>query len=128
MIDSKELRIGNWVSDIHASPSGMWPVRKLNSRGCVYGDKLYSKYENLKPIVLSPELLEKCGFNRLPLSSVNRWYKYHPIFGLQLSKGEWYLHGYKHYPQGVKYLHQLQNLHYFLAGEELNINLSNQLK
>jgi hypothetical protein len=93
--------------------------------------------ENLKPIPLSPEILEKCGFEK-------RSYKYGDyawvkknhkgrLFRLRVLNGSLHSTGNDRFmywaDKGgsipiVKDLHQLQNLFFALTGEELEVNLT----
>jgi len=81
----------------------------------------------LSPISITDELLEIMGFKRMPLSSVKRYYCNQTLFYIQFYKNEWYVYGYKYYPNGFKYLHELQNIFFFLTGKELEIKLKNLL-
>jgi hypothetical protein len=121
-----ELRIGNYISDIH-SESGMWKIVSLGERIVKYGNykpNIYtSGYENLRPILLTTEILEKCGFEK---EYQSEWtIKYSLIkdgrFGFDWNKSfDWRSRFYAEHFNHIKHLHQLQNLYYALTGEELN--------
>ena len=62
-MNANELRVDNWITDVYAPEGKMFQIKEIHNIRCIYGNALLvSKYENLKPIVLSPEILEKCGF------------------------------------------------------------------
>lgn len=66
-ITINELRIGNYIADVW-SPNSMFPVLELWKNCAKYGDKrpqfrLSAKYENLRGIPLTPEILLKAGLS-----------------------------------------------------------------
>jgi hypothetical protein len=89
----------------------------------------YSQFnEFISPIPLTPEILEKCGFNKeekktnrndIPSGTYQVYDKGHFAFN---SIHGWWFNG-KQLDFPPQYLHQLQNLYYFLCGEELNVSL-----
>lgn len=108
-----ELRIGNWV-DYSGS---IIPVASI-----YIGQ---STLEYADPIPLTPEILEKAGFE---------WSIYHQAFhkeNFEFDINECFPKGYSLSTfkrrflivSKIKYLHQLQNLYYALTGEELEIKL-----
>ena len=105
---SNELRIGNWIDCGTYVNKGHWS--KFERIKITSGSQL-NVTDNLKPIPLTPEILEKAKFSGT-------------IFPAQLSIGET---GKIYWGNGVnieiKYLHQLQNLYFELTGEELAIEL-----
>lgn len=127
MIDPKELRIGNWVYHESESTNNLHAIivndddLGFMSNG---GDLYYS------PIPLTPEILEKAGFE---------WSIYHQAFHFgDMAMNEFYDVN-ECYPSGYQlstfkkkelignsfqYLHQLQNLYFALTGQELEINLT----
>jgi len=61
MIPKTQLRIGNYVRDIHSSDKGCWEVNSLTEKTCLFG--VYRiKYEQLEPIPLYDDRLKKLGF------------------------------------------------------------------
>lgn len=134
-IKTSELRLGNWVfghnpATMAYKQVGYFKVDDINEEGVntyrVDGFDTESAY--YEPIPLTPELLEKCGFELN--KKVYRWHKntiticnnedntgfYWDLSadgGLRLAT-EW---------KDVNYLHQLQNLFFALTGEELQIEL-----
>lgn len=133
MVQASELRIGNYVTaKINVGKVTKETIIQINGvykstpdPSVVSTVVCYSRTidcKDLKPIPLSPELLvENCGFEKMPLSSVQRYRSTETLFFIQLYKKEWYVYGYKYYPNGFKYLHELQNLFYILVGRELPI-------
>lgn len=125
MTNAKELRIGNLV----LTPHGILPVRKILENFMTYLDRTgypqECSYSHIKPVPLTPELLEKClgnknwvevkrnvfvGFNKLT----------DDIYLQMEAKGVQPL--YCPLPH-IKHLHQLQNLIYILSGNELNVEI-----
>ena len=129
-MEANELRLGNlceyFIQD--NVEKDYWVKNKIDIQDlelCLkekeYFNKLY------RPIPLTPEILEKCGFERLTTKSENGYkasvYSYRGKFSLtvlfddgKLSVSFW---------QGneKQYLHQLLNLIFSLTGEELTVNL-----
>jgi hypothetical protein len=129
MINANELRIGNWIK--HGESPGMHEFP--NTLFQVSTDLFYdiarghiSEY-HLEPIPLTPELLEKCGFEKRPMAYMrlksDSFYisvrTKHMTFAISKSdKATWRL------MVNIKYLHQLQNLYFALTGKELEIDLN----
>jgi hypothetical protein len=84
-----------------------------------------SNITEFKPIELTPEILEKCGF----IKQENGWYKFNiledyiNLYFERLTKTELSISGLGIKMPHIQYLHQLQNLYFALTGEELEINL-----
>jgi len=116
MVKANELRIGNLIYEL---------VQDFNEGGrfldgakeiiIVDADIIKFVSENegcYEPIPLTPEILEKCGFEFIPEAG---------YFSYKL----------KNKPQGIDaikvgngiYVHQLQNLYFALTDEELEIKL-----
>ena len=141
MIDTNELRIGNFVSTngkpMNTSNKGIYKVLAIDSRdsfeelkGCVTitcDDPRYKDVgawcQYLEPIPLTPELLEKCGFEYD--NGKECWemdgecidINIHPKeIGIEVDYWENSL-------IKCKYLHQLQNMYYAITGEELEVKL-----
>jgi hypothetical protein len=87
------------------------------------GDVFEFKNEDIKPIPLTPEVLEKCGFEK-DISSqfggylinICEWEKIRIVHS-KIIGWHYPLNGYQ--KPIVNYLHQLQNLYFALTGEEL---------
>jgi hypothetical protein len=145
MIQASELRIGNWlifdgfVKVDYIFTDGFYCI---GSDGCSYK----SKWSELEPIPLTPEILEKAGFDRRhpnvnefdlwvaedteTLNGINQ-------ISIVLENGNWVLELW-HFDYSyttnddheqdlidikVQYIHQLQNLYFALTGQELEITL-----
>jgi hypothetical protein len=133
---ANELRIGNWVKpnlererqieSIHED----YGVNLLIYTGG-YGDcggVSYDDFESIKPIPLTPEILEKAGFDDVRLDDL-RVIEYNRKDTVKISIEHFAdMHIFIFCISGMKvtpvdHLHQLQNLYFALTGEELNIKL-----
>lgn len=125
MIDSKDLRIGNWVLDPDGSPL------LLTEKELAF--LLTNDFQQLgcDPIAISPDILEKCGIKFSHESNEYAHYKLPNNFYISLCKkdwpdafkgkaGHWYT-GENH--TEITSLHHLQNYCYIVHGFELTINL-----
>lgn len=121
---AQDLRIGNWVEE---PVLGLVKVHELlNSfAGLMKETTLFSiNYENINPILITEEILLKCGFD---LIGTSYFIKSLPIiyFSKPYVEAE-HLLGKANCGDkltSVKYLHQLQNLYFALTGQELEVNL-----
>jgi len=131
-MNANELRIGNWVR------TGILYLRveSIHEKGInIYSETDYSsciieadaRYDSINPIPLTPDILEKCGFD-IDLNNFN-WNAFKEFENNGLShyvtlrfneKRGWF---FNHAASPVKHVHQLQNLYFVLTGEELEINL-----
>jgi|SRR5690348_6430945 len=138
MIKATELRIGSWVrhkrSDDDFYRDYLIAGIDLSNNGFIIailenGSDFYRMAGHddgdLQPIPLTPEILERCGFD----GEANLDFK-GDLSGQTLhihSLGIAYLYGQDSCTAGqaftfnCKYLHQLQNLYFALTGEELEI-------
>lgn len=120
MIAANELRIGNYVN--HKS-EGISRVTEIESHKNHIGvtPLSFNNYvfmcAEIKPIPLTPEILEKCGFVSNPYQDRYELGDFH--FEYCAIRNIVWCEKYPH----IKYLHQLQNLYFALTGEELIINL-----
>ena len=93
-------------------------------------------YDDIEPIPLTPELLEKCGFKVGSKYSNGSYYKkelvphgYFLLFYSYTTKDFIYEtidsndYGYNTPRVTIMYVHQLQNLYFSLTNEELIINI-----
>lgn len=120
MIQSNELRIGNYTN---------FGIVYLIENECFYTKKDEVSYKNkwadIQPIPLTPEILEKCGFDgnnhkrrfKKVIESSLTMYFQDGVFSLE--DYDWFAQNLDH----IKNLHQLQNLYYALTGTELEIKL-----
>lgn len=113
MIQANELRIGNWVYQnqrndfVRIDGGDIW-----NIQSNIITEK------DIKPIPLTPEILEKAGFKE---SLISKDYIYKGF--MMLHKTEGYMCSPFDFMKKVTYVHELQNLYFALTGEELNIEL-----
>jgi hypothetical protein len=144
MIQASELRIGNWVS----YGTHYVKINGIKSNGIIQTKPALDGYADAyTPIPLTPEILEKAGFDRRhhnvnefdiwvaedteTQSGINQ-------ISIVLENGNlvlelWHFdYSYKtndDHEQDlidikVKYVHQLQNLYFALTGQELTIDLN----
>ena len=122
MIESTELRCYNWV---------MYKDKQYQLYGI---SKAYPfldtiefgvgviQFKDLQPIPLKKEILEKLGFEYWTQDELctdpNDAYWSKGIFSISNNSGV--VHDIGSKKVRVKYLHQLQNVFYYLTGEELN--------
>lgn len=136
-IKAGELRLGNWVE----IPRGACRVTGIDDDyismgGGLGDDRLLYTTEEIKPIPLSKEVLEKCGFEKhlIDKSFPEEGYYY----SMSLSEDKYidlgFITGDKNgyleaclfpYEEAFRcrYIHQLQNLYFALTGHELEITL-----
>lgn len=108
---ASELRVGNWVN----TPEGVYQVIDVlcDSVNTIAQHSL--PYDWIEPIQLTPEILQKCGFEQG--KGVMFWESEGVGIAYETLGGYFRL-----YPRTnrIDYLHQLQNLFHALTGEELN--------
>ena len=125
-IQAKDLRAGNYLyyknRPIIISGRDIWQI-ELKEKG----SNSAKKHGFLKPIPLSPEILEKAGFEGSE-SEYGGWVS--PFVNDQAirlrinSEGIFYYSMTKYSnPIYIKSVHQLQNLYFALTGTELPLNL-----
>lgn len=132
-MNAQELRIGNWVMDAGNDYIKVRSIDLLGINTALHIDGMsYSHiYRELSPIPLTPEILEKAGFEFL-----TKWEPFsandgltHKLdvgvfkFGVGMMSSMVTLLEQNGYSLGVHvtHLHQLQNLYFALTGEELEI-------
>jgi hypothetical protein len=116
MINMYELRLGNWLLQDGTNYINVGIIQK-NFYATAINERNITRFE---PVPLTPEILEKCGFERL-----DRFFEKDEII-LLLVGGDTILYYYSTKSDKrteIQYLHQLQNLYFALVGEELNIEL-----
>lgn len=122
MIKPEELRMRNLVKYLTGGYGdepfeGM--VTSINEYGvCLNGYDMRIDYSELMPLTLDEEWFDKFGFNY-------RKYNEHDKDGIQFfydyNEKEYWLDGFSNCR--IKYVHQLQNLHFALTQTELEIKL-----
>lgn len=121
MIKANELRIGNLIN----YNEQYCKVVSLYDDGIIWfddknNDSYSSEVYEPNPIPLTPEILEKAGFEKYEKIKDECWHKGNfeifktssPGYSMDIEKDI--------YPELI-YLHQLQNLYFALTGEELTI-------
>lgn len=122
MINANELRLGNWVLCRNSEEEDFYNDQIITGDFALleWFEKNPQEYTLFKPIELTPEILEKCGFEK-PLTK-NSWFRKGKFAAMPKEEGviiefrnlEILL---------IKSLHNLQNLYFALTGEELEVNL-----
>lgn len=127
-IQKQDLRIGNWIFDAGDEQknfqieqickdsdgfSGYYVVFRNGSFKSSISSDL------IQPIVLTPEILEKCGFKTPEMYQDT--VKFKDGVMLDLHRGKILLRDNDRIE--LMYLHQLQNLYFALTGEELEVKL-----
>lgn len=122
MIQANEIRIGNYIADIW-TPNGLFKVTELRKDKIFYGNCFKAKYDDIRPIPLTEDILIKAGFLQFDshcedAKGVYEYYNYkYDIYDQILFVEEW------RRVAKIGYLHQLQNLIFALTGEEIKIEL-----
>ena len=132
---ASELRIGNWFQQDASNNntiSRFFTVDEIKRYGVrstyIRQDtnqphtSLFS-LDSIHPIPLTPEILEKCGFEWSIYHQA--WHKQGFVFDLsERSVGGFFMHKSRLNSEiicpEIQHLHQLQNLYFALTGEELN--------
>lgn len=129
MIQANELRIGNlleYQSDVFKLDT----VQEIHSLTWLRKNVHYIKQlslDDLKPIPLTPEILERCGFIKCINADDDVLFKkqYFEIEYMEFfseEKNGFYYNNNMPHETHIRYLHQLQNLYFALTGEELELN------
>lgn len=66
-LTQSDLMIGDYVTDVWASPGCMWRITSFNSRHVRYGAfkaNFRARYANIRPVELTDELLDRFKFKR----------------------------------------------------------------
>jgi hypothetical protein len=135
MIQASELRLNNWIrlGGMTSETRQTYTPRRITVSLLAAIQEENEERPNgtlsvFMPISLTPELLEKAGFGKTMSGNYSMmdedcWLDESKEGGwdysvcISANKPEW------HPVATVKYLHQLQNLFYCLAGTELEVNL-----
>ena len=133
MIQVNELRIGNYINRLGEITIIKSIQIGTNGIGYVYTPVSGAITLNqIEPIPLTPEILEKCGFElKNDTRNSNGWYlnvdnrricwsdSDKEIVSLYFKEGQNYGYNDTLFDFKCKSLHQLQNLYFALTGEEL---------
>ena len=127
MISANELRIGNWVNQRNRKYVGksLYPF-KVRIQDLKYLEGKTTFKERTEGIPLTPEILEKAGFEKVREESCEIDLDH---FRISYDGQTFLLYDNDFGPGSgvllfhIKYLHQLQNLYFALTGQELNIEL-----
>src|ERR1700737_4938351 len=128
MIKSNELRLGNLVELNTNGKKIIGLVYELKKESLLVSPSdelapIWSEYNKLQPIPLTPEILEKCWFEKegledpiweMEISSFPIVRFYGKKLGILLNDRMLY----------IETLHQLQNIYFAVDGEELKIDIS----
>ena len=119
-MNANELRIGNWIywniPEKIGVPHKVLAVKSNIPNTCPIS--LGESYDDFLPIPLTPEILEKCGFEKKGKRYSKGWvYLWEQENNIVFALSEMYEFVGDYLP--CKSLHQLQNLYYALTGEEL---------
>lgn len=140
MVQANELRIGNYILEA-GEPSNVYMIERggisfyrindiaVNKEtGCT----LNGGEDRFKPIPLTLEWLERCGFekksNEMQVDGIEMTFHiddstcFSSCGGLHGSVAVLCLCRGNYFANNLQYLHQLQNLYFALTGEELTIN------
>lgn len=126
MIQAKDLRLGNLVM-FNGEVDSIIEIGQANNGYCEIEGYFNFDSGTINPIPLTPEWLERCGFERIQ-SNVPDLMRMPSFDGYRRLRWDyegfsietvgsgwiWYLHH-------IKYLHQLQNLYFALTGSDLTI-------
>jgi hypothetical protein len=119
MIKPNELRIGNLLEYFIGEDGCQWETTKLDGWDlyqCEIKNENFNKVH--RGITLAEDWLIKLGFY------TDSPYLTHYIFGLKYNRHtKFFVYGDITFDQ-IKYVHQLQNLHFALTGEELTVHES----
>lgn len=124
MITANELRLGNYLK---TNQSELPPKVMVTQ---VYMDGFTVDYHYpgswCEPIPLTPEILEKAGFENFYNSDFTKKWEHKQNCFLEVSFINGGVRSFRFggtHLRHIDYLHQLQNLYFYLTGTELNIQL-----
>ena len=139
---ANELRIGNYLQDQNGNILLVIHISTESIQTTVL-DRIKYPLPNgwqMEPIPLTPEILEKCGFENDYKNSGSKWHKKQyftdckeaaevMIINVNPENGRVAIYDEESYEspamtgKSILYLHQLQNLYFALTGEELEVKL-----
>jgi hypothetical protein len=130
---ANELRIGNWVichfMNVEIKTQVLWMTYDILQQKYFAhvkdGERIngYCIETNCKPIPLTPELLDRCGFVKEGI--LYHYGKFSIAFGdtIITSDGRTYFNSWAILDHSPKYLHQIQNIYHALTGNELEVKM-----
>lgn len=122
-LNSIDLRIGNYISDIWASENAAWQVKKFTDKKVWYGS-FNCKIENAKPIKITEEWLLKFGFYLYYKSDIHIRYDLdkegHFHVTIDPNNNNIIFRYSGHTIRQIMFIHELQNLYFAICGIELN--------
>lgn len=118
MINVNELRIGNWINEAGKNKKVVALMKGYVATEIIDGEPLWAGTGVYNPIILTPKILLKCGFACLDKDcdlslGPNIYFKWDKL-DVKLIVDDYYLEYYD-------YLHELQNVYYWLKKRELRI-------
>lgn len=131
---ANELRIGNWIKHGESPSTFEYPGTLFQVSIELFFEMARSRISeyHLEPIPLTPEILEKCGFEKGYTDDKELYYTlelspdiYCDLCLISGIETKYTIVKLLPYDRNFKfkYLHQLQNLFYALTGEELKVEL-----
>jgi hypothetical protein len=116
-----ELRIGNWVrvGDIESTVC----LIDHNKFVQLQGNAVINRPEQIEPILLTPEILEKYGAKRTGNMALRKFWEIGNLTFELCGDERIAIYFKDELLCFLEYLHQLQNLYFALTGEELTINI-----
>lgn len=122
IIKPEDLRHGNKLL-YHIGEDGIeWGVTTIDWQDIKWCSEKNENFNKVyRPIPLTEKVLtEWCGFKVEEMKTSKYWWCYD--YQLGRIRRRFYIRGTKFYMKGLEYLHQLQNLHFSLTGQELPVN------
>lgn len=127
MVHTTQLRIGNWV--MHDNEPYQFKLDSFERLTDGSDPKMVQWFQDLEPIPLTPEILEKCGFklwddmSRYSIEFENgNTFQVTNCREVFLGGGDACTEGHG-FDLKIYHLHQLQNLYFSLTGKELEVKL-----
>lgn len=119
MIHETEIRIGNWVANIHTDNPYQLTINKMIGLLPHFRENILY----VKPILITEEILLECGFEK----KEQRFESKETLLRISYFDSAWHCSigddDFGFLFRTIKHLHQLQNLYFALTGKELQIEL-----
>lgn len=113
---SSEFRLGNWVYSYVGTDCGDLPIPVRITK--------IEEGTAFVPIELTPEILEKAGFEKINHINGYSFWSFKKKGGVSLAVYDRHTTFSGFHVQHTTYVHQLQNLYFALTGEELTLTLT----